>query len=113
MGIKFEKNQYFDALAGGVLCPQCGSGKPNVMPVSMDTLRVMRFLQRNNYSSINNLSVRSKIAAEIEKIQLHYISIQLERQLKSVDFLDRVRRLDINSFDNMISSTQAVNRFEQ
>ena len=73
----------------------------------------MRFLQRNNYSSINNLSVRSKIAAEIEKIQLHYISIQLERQLKSVDFLDRVRRLDINSFDNMISSTQAVNRFEQ
>ena len=108
-----SENQYFDALAGGVLCPQCGSGKPNVMPVSMDTLRVMRFLQRNNYSSINNLSVRSKIAAEIEKIQLHYISIQLERQLKSVDFLDRVRRLDINSFDNMISSTQAVNRFDQ
>ncbi|MBO36394.1 MAG: DNA repair protein RecO [Chloroflexota bacterium] len=107
------ENQFFDALAGGVLCPQCGSGKPNVMPVSMDTLRLMRFLQRNNYSSINNLSVRSKVAAEIEKIQLHYISIQLERQLKSVDFLDRVRRLDINSFDKIISPTQAVNRFEQ
>ncbi len=83
------------------------------MPVSMDTLRLMRFLQRNEYSAINNLSVRSKVAAEIEKVQLHYISIQLERQLKSVDFLDRVRRLEINSFDNIVSPTKAVNRFKQ
>ena len=103
---------YFDAIAGGVLCPSCGSGKRNVWPVSMDVLKLMRFLQRNAYSSIQNLSVRSKIAAELEKIQLHYITVQLERQLKSVDFLDRVRSLSNNSVDNTIRVVQTANQFE-
>ena len=70
-------------------------------------------MQRNDYSAIKNLSVRSKILAEIENIQLHYISVQLERQLKSVDFLDRVRRLNNNSFNNIAREVGAVNGFEQ
>ena len=73
----------------------------------------MRFLQRNDHSVIKNLSVRSKILAEIENIQLHYISVQLERQLKSVDFLDRVRRLNNNSFNNIAREAGAINGFEQ
>ena len=73
----------------------------------------MRCLQRNAHSVIKNLSVRSKILAEIENIQLHYISVQLERQLKSVDFLDRVRRLNNNSFNNIAREVGAVNGFEQ
>jgi DNA repair protein RecO (recombination protein O) len=107
------ENQYFDALAGGVLCPNCGIGRRNILPVSVDALKLMRFLQRNDYSAIKNLSVRSKILAEIENIQLHYISVQLERQLKSVDFLDRVRRLNNNSFNNIAREVGAVNGFEQ
>lgn len=107
------ENQYFDALAGGVLCPNCGIGRRNILPVSVDALKLMRFLQRNDHSVIKNLSVRSKILAEIENIQLHYISVQLERQLKSVDFLDRVRRLNNNSFNNIAREVGAVNGFEQ
>ncbi|HCU79664.1 MAG TPA: hypothetical protein DGN60_00710 [Chloroflexi bacterium] len=79
----------------------------------MDALKLMRFLQRNDHSVIKNLSVRSKILAEIENIQLHYISVQLERQLKSVDFLDRVRRLNNNSFNNIAREVGAINGFEQ
>jgi len=106
------EDQYFDAIAGGVLCPSCGSGKRNVWPISMDVLKLMRFLQRNSYSSVQNLSVRSKVAVELEKIQLHYITVQLERQLKSVDFLDRVRSLSNNSLDNTSRVVQTTNQFE-
>ena len=106
------EDQYFDAIAGGVICPNCGSGQSNVWPVSMDTLKLMRFLQRNTYSSIQNLTVRTEVASELEKIQLHYITVQLEKQLKSVDFLDRVRRLSNSGLDDTIRVVQNANQFE-
>ena len=85
------EDQHFDAQAGGVLCPRCGSHGGGARPISVDALRLMRFLQRSPYSTVKNLRVRSSVSAELERTQLYYITVQLERQLKSVDFLGRVR----------------------
>ncbi len=85
------EDQYFDPLAGGVLCARCGSESRDARPISVDVLRLMRFLQRSPYVAVQNLRVRANVAAELERTQLRYITVQLERKLKSVDFLDRVR----------------------
>ena len=85
------EDQHFDPLAGGVLCPLCGSQRHGAQPISMHALRLMRFLQRSPYAAVQRLRVRPQVAAELERTQLRYITVQLERQLKSVDFLERVR----------------------
>ncbi len=91
------EDQYFDPLAGGVLCPRCGSQRSGSRPISVDVLRLMRFLQRSPYAALENLRVRRNIAVELERTQLHYITVQLDKQLKSVEFLERVRHSSINA----------------
>ena len=90
------EDQYFDPLVGGVLCPRCGSQRKGAWPISMDALRLMRFMQRSPYGAVANLRVRRNVVTELERTHLRYITMQLERQLKSVDFLERVRRSSLN-----------------
>ena len=90
------EDQYFDSLSGGVLCPRCGSQRPGARPISMSALKVMRFLQRSTYEDVHHLRVRPKVAAELESMQRHYITVQLERQLNSVDFMERVSESDLS-----------------
>lgn len=91
------EDQHFDPLAGGVLCPRCGSQRRGARPISVDVLRLMRFLQRSPYNAVQNLCLRPDVAADLERTQLRYITVQLERQLKSVDFLERVRHCNLNA----------------
>jgi DNA repair protein RecO (recombination protein O) len=91
------EDQHFDALAGGVLCSSCGSQRRGARPISVDALRLMRFLQRSPYAAVQQLRVRPKVAAELERTQLRYITVQLEKQLKSVDFLERVRHFGLSA----------------
>ena len=86
------EDQYFDSLSGGVLCPSCGSQIQGARPISMSALKLMRYLQRSTYEAVHHLRVRPKVASELESMQRHYITSQLERQLKSVDFLERVSK---------------------
>jgi len=90
------EDQYFDPLVGGVLCSRCGSQRKGAWPISMEALRLMRFMQRSPYGAVANLRVRPNVVTELERTHLRYITMQLERQLKSVDFLERVRRSSIS-----------------
>jgi len=77
---------------GGVLCPRCGEGRAEAMPLSLNALKVLRFLQTRDYDTVRLLRVRLPLHAELEAIMSHYITYTLERNLKSVEFLKRLRR---------------------
>jgi DNA repair protein RecO (recombination protein O) len=83
---------YFHPGEGGVLCPRCGEGRSEVTPLSLNALKVLRFLQTRDFKTVQLLRVRPALHAELEKVMLHYITYMLERNLKSVDFLHRLRR---------------------
>ena len=104
------EDQYFDPMAGGILCPRCGSQRSGARPISVDVLRIMRFLQRSSYADVQNLRVRSNIAAALERTQLQFITVQLEKQLKSVEFLERVRHsiFSVSDKTNGVPTPMAV-----
>jgi DNA repair protein RecO (recombination protein O) len=77
---------------GGVLCPRCGEGRSEAMPLSLNALKVLRFLQTRDYDTVRLLRVRPPLHTELEAVMLHYITYILERNLKSVDFLRRLGR---------------------
>ena len=87
---------YFHPEQGGILCPRCGEGliagqRPLVRPVSVNTLKVLRYLQTHNYEQCSRLRLKPDTHRDLEALMLHYITYVLERNLKSVAFLRRVR----------------------
>ena len=85
------EDQFFDAGAGGVVCPQCGNAGVG-RPITMAALKMLRLLQRSEWKEIANLQLRATVESELEQVLHNYIAATLERQPRSVDFLNRVRR---------------------
>ena len=83
---------FFHPGEGGVLCPRCGEGRSEAVSLSLNALKVLRFLQTRDYDTIRLLRIRPTLHAELETIMLTYITYILERNLKSVDFLHHLRR---------------------
>lgn len=86
------RRNLFSLIDGGVLCPDCGEARPLLYPISVDALKVMRFLLGNDHMSASRLRISPSLSRELEHLMRGYIRYLLERELKSVDFLDQLRR---------------------
>jgi len=88
---------YFDPSRGGVLCPRDGEGAlrdavRRVRPIALNTLKVLRYMQTHDASASNRLRLTAATHRDLEAMMLNYITYILERNLKSVEFLDQVRQ---------------------
>lgn len=83
---------FFSPASGGVLCPRCRENEPLARPISLNALKVMRFLASSDYTRASRLRLSSELTRELESLMRHYIRHLLEREVKSVEFLDRLRR---------------------
>ena len=83
---------FFSSSGGGVLCPQCREREPLARPISLNALKVMRFLGKSDYATASKLKLSAELSRELEQLMRHYIRYLLEREVKSVEFLDRLRR---------------------
>ncbi len=88
--IKAE-DQFFSFSAGGVICPRCGQGLPNLRPISLETLKYLRHFQRSSYGEAARARPGSRVQAEAENLMQGYFTYLLERELNSPGFLKRVR----------------------
>jgi DNA repair protein RecO (recombination protein O) len=90
-----ERN-FYSAVAGGVLCPGCGSGGPvAARSISPDALKVMRHLQRSELVAVLRLSVAPALHREVERLLHATVSAVLERELRSRDFLAEVAAREV------------------
>ena len=85
------KDHLFSPSLGGIICPDCLTlSESTVVPVSLDALKVVRFLQREEYTRAIHVRVSSAIIKEVERVMRHYIHYLLEREVKSVSFMGLV-----------------------
>jgi DNA repair protein RecO (recombination protein O) len=90
--VKPEAN-YLSAADGGVLCPKCGAGSDRrAYHISLNALKILRFLQTRDWATCRLLTLSPASHDEVERLMNHYITYHLERQLKSVAFIQRLRR---------------------
>lgn len=87
-----EQDQFFSAELGGVLCPTCQAADRRAQPLTAVALKVLRFLQTRPYDAIRQLRLRRSVHTELEQVMHGYLTHILERNLKSVDFLNRLRQ---------------------
>jgi len=83
---------FFSASGGGVLCPACRDREPLARPLSLNALKVMRLCQQSEYAKVRSVKVDGELMLEMESLLRGYIRYLLEREVKSVDWLDRLRR---------------------
>lgn len=106
------EDQFFSPHGGGVICAACGAPPPppdraaapppaeahhvrsGWLPLSLAALKLLRFTQSNPYPKVAALTISVRTAAEVEHLMARYITILLERQLKSVEFLKLIRRVE-------------------
>ena len=88
--IKAE-GQFFSFSAGGVICPRCGQGLPNLKPISLETLKYLRHFQRSSYGEAARARPSPEARTEAEHLMQGYFTYLLERELNSPGFLKRVR----------------------
>jgi len=62
--------------------------------VPVNALKVLRYLQMRNYSDIEQLKLSPQVESEVEAILHYYITHLLERNLKSVDFLNTLKHVE-------------------
>jgi len=86
---------FFTPSGGGVLCPHCHSQEPIVHSLSLNALKVLRFLQRSHYAGVDRLRITPELSLELKRLMHGYIRYLLEREVKSADWLDRLEKEDI------------------
>lgn len=87
-----EQDQLFSGELGGLLCPGCAAADRNARPISAAAVKVLRFLQSRPWDAVRRLSLRRDLHAELENVMHYYVTYLLERELKSTEFLHRLRR---------------------
>lgn len=81
----------FSVSSGGMLCSTCTFTR-YCYPVSVDTLKVLRLLQSDDYATVRRIKLTSELAEELNTVLRNYIRYLLEREIKSVDFMDSLKR---------------------
>ncbi len=86
------QTNYMSPAEGGVLCPRCGYDRVGTLELSLNGLKVLRFLQTRDWETCRLLRLTPASHAEVERTMYDYITYYLERRLKSVDFMHRLRQ---------------------
>ncbi|ADJ25775.1 DNA repair protein RecO [Dehalogenimonas lykanthroporepellens BL-DC-9] len=83
--LKTETNYFANSL-GGVLCPQCASRAP-VAPVSVNALKVLRFLDDHSLEQSARLILDDGLNREIRQLLGAYLRFLLEKDIRSGSWL--------------------------
>ncbi len=86
------QDQYFSPVDGGVVCPDHRGELGRGMPLTLNALKTMRYLQTRPWDAVKVLQLSTPLHMELEQLLMAYITYLLERRLQSVDFLRRLRR---------------------
>jgi DNA repair protein RecO (recombination protein O) len=86
------QDQFFSVMEGGVVCPLHARTGSFITPLPLTTLKTLRYLQTREYDVVKRLRVDGVLHLELERTLQNYIVHLLERRLKSVDFIRKLRR---------------------
>ena len=81
----------FCARIGGIVCPSCAVNQPFSRPLSLNALKVLRFIQRNNFDTVGRLKIDTVLSLELENITRSFLKYLLERDVRSANWLDELK----------------------
>jgi DNA repair protein RecO (recombination protein O) len=89
-----HEHYYFGVFEGGVVCAEHVNETQKAHVISLNALKLLRYMLRNPYPVVARLRIDAPLHMMVERVLQAYIVHILEKRLKSVDFIRRLRRLD-------------------
>ncbi len=87
-----EEAQFLSPELGGLIAPGHEDEDRSARPISAVAVKVLRYLQTRSWDTVRFLRLQGALHRELEATMHAYLTYLLERQLKSVAFLARLRR---------------------
>jgi len=81
----------FSMNSGGMLCNACAANR-YCFPVSVNTLKVLRLLQSDDYATARRIKLTPELTEELNTVLRSYIRYLLEKEVKSTDFMDSLKQ---------------------
>jgi DNA repair protein RecO (recombination protein O) len=89
-----ESDDRFSPGLGGVLCANDRLADPLALPMGGSAFRLLRYLQTQPLAVVETLRLSPEVRAEVGQLLRVYLRQLLERDLKSVAFLDEALRVE-------------------
>ncbi len=80
---------FFSPHQGGMVCPSCSTEQ--AYPLSMEGLKVLRFLERVNLDTALRLKLSPELSSEVESTLERYVGFVLQRRLNLPQWLSRLK----------------------
>jgi DNA repair protein RecO (recombination protein O) len=88
-GLSGEK-VFFNAREGGVLCPACAAYIPELIPVSLGTIRTLSLTQTIPLEKVGRVSFSPQSLRESKTILSLFLEQYLRKELKTKKFLEQI-----------------------
>jgi DNA repair protein RecO (recombination protein O) len=77
---------------GGVLCSRCPGPPHELTALSLEGLKLLKAYQRLDVEALAALRLPAEVEREVERAMRDFLRVSLERDARSLRFLDEVRR---------------------
>jgi DNA repair protein RecO (recombination protein O) len=77
---------------GGVLCSRCPGPPADRAGMSVDAVKLLKAYQRMDVEALAGLRLPAAVEREVEAAMRDFLRVALERDARSLEFLDEVRR---------------------
>lgn len=81
----------FSPSSGGTICLGCSVTHPGSLPVSVNAIKAMRLMSQGPFGVFQRLRLLVHTGREIDAALRAHVNYMLERQLRTAEFLDRLR----------------------
>lgn len=81
----------FDVELGGILCNECEKFGKSIISLSPGALETVKILLNTEISRLNTLKIDNTIFNEIDKLVKRFVETHLDKQFKSLEFLDEIK----------------------
>jgi len=81
---------YYNPAQGGILCRDCGYPDMSARTISVNAQKVLRLWQRSDIATAGRVKLDAELVREIKGVLRDTVRYVLERQLKSIEWLDRL-----------------------
>lgn len=89
-----HRNMRFSARFGGIICEECRDKDEDSMNIDASTINVMRFIIKTDIEKVRKIKISKENKNEMKKIMKNYIKYYLEKDFKSLEFLDDIKLVD-------------------
>lgn len=81
---------YFNFGKSGLVCNECGDGSEGSVSVSEATISALRYILKSDIKKLFSFSVPDSVLKELKLINQIYLTDKLEKDFKTLKFLDKI-----------------------